>query len=867
MPPVVNIVAPDGRTRAVEVDSAEYKFAIDSGWVPESGAEAAGQAGTAFAQRGMDLPGAGILAGAAAVARGVTGGLSDVALDQLGGGEFFGELRDAHPYASLGGEVLGAITPTGIGGLAARAGERVAARIGGEGVGAALARTAVKGGTEGAIQGIGTGISQVSLADDPLSVEQIASVLSSNALLGGGVGGGLNVVGKGLDLTLSKASKKLREFGDRATTVAETATPATFPGAPTYNELPPPKLTKSGKPSKRSPAVVREMRVGDLDDVKLARLRELSKEGKAVDTMERLELAHTARLEAVNSKGKLPASHGLNKPIDLVMGPDGDLRLVDGYVRLSSLPRAANIKVRIRAGDATAGARPPAIADNFADLDAKAIREAQQAEREAIEAARVADRPMIADDIAAHRVDTKDEKLFLATESTPPKIKGKRAAPLTDEQRELAAARKVHLDADRQIDRLLTNPKDLAANPGQALRALRQEEYALERIVEMSGQLAEPPKGKRATSLAAIPRALERNRALQQRIATLAGKPTSSRLVALEEAAQRLADKTAAAAAQDGAGGGLLGVAAAAAGPLPLVGGLIATGGRIGQSIKKAAGAVAKRTAGAIDAVLGAAKKGAPVLKRTPVIASKVLSSVVFAPPSSSGRERSADGESSLASLYKRRSAEIRSQTAFGPAGVPVMRPAARQQIADHLRAIAAIDPKLADRLESIRAHAIEFLAGKLPRRPDLDGVALANGGTDLWQPSDMEIRTWARYVAAVEDPGGVEERISDGSITPEDAEAYRAVYPERMASITTAIMSRLPTLQAKLPYHRRLALSIFTGVPIDPALDPRVLSVLQSQYVLEEGAEGGTQAPRAMPAFGSVRSQEKPTPAQERAG
>ena len=32
-------------------------------------------------------------------------------------------------------------------------------------------------------------------------------------------------------------------------------------------------------------------------------------------------------------------------------------------------------------------------------------------------------------------------------------------------------------------------------------------------------------------------------------------------------------------------------------------------------------------------------------------------------------------------------------------------------------------------------------------------------------------MRTWARYVAAVEDPGGVEERLAAGTVTPEDAE------------------------------------------------------------------------------------------------
>ena len=140
--------------------------------------------------------------------------------------------------------------------------------------------------------------------------------------------------------------------------------------------------------------------------------------------------------------------------------------------------------------------------------------------------------------------------------------------------------------------------------------------------------------------------------------------------------------------------------------------------------------------------------------------------------------------------------------------------------------------------------------------------------GPDNWRPSNMEMRQFARYAAAVEDPGAVEERLATGSVTPEDAEAYRTVYPERFNELTQAIIERLPSLQERLPYKKRLALSILTGVSVDPALDPQVLSLLQSTFADEPGTEGGTQAPMSKPSFGSVsKSPEEPTAAQKRAG
>jgi hypothetical protein len=48
--------------------------------------------------------------------------------------------------------------------------------------------------------------------------------------------------------------------------------------------------------------------------------------------------------------------------------------------------------------------------------------------------------------------------------------------------------------------------------------------------------------------------------------------------------------------------------------------------------------------------------------------------------------------------------------------------------------------------------------------------------------------------------------------------------------------------------------------------MDPRVLRILQGTFTAEEGSEGGTQAPRAQPQFGSVTKPEA-TPAQQRGG
>jgi hypothetical protein len=82
------------------------------------------------------------------------------------------------------------------------------------------------------------------------------------------------------------------------------------------------------------------------------------------------------------------------------------------------------------------------------------------------------------------------------------------------------------------------------------------------------------------------------------------------------------------------------------------------------------------------------------------------------------------------------------------------------------------------------------------------------------------------------------------------------------------AIYAAAPTLSKTLPLKRKIALSIFTGVPLIPALQPNILQVLQGTYRTEPGTAGGTQAQAAQPHFGalgSLKSADKPTPAQAR--
>lgn len=277
--------------------------------------------------------------------------------------------------------------------------------------------------------------------------------------------------------------------------------------------------------------------------------------------------------------------------------------------------------------------------------------------------------------------------------------------------------------------------------------------------------------------------------------------------------------------------------------------------GAMRQAIAKGA----RRTGEAVSAFAGGA---ASVAGSATPIASKILSEVSYGPAAEKAAAMGAP--TSLPALYTARTNEIKAQTAYDQTGVPRIRPAARQAIADRLHPIRVADPVLADRLETLAVRRMEYLSSLLPRRPDFGGLQT---GPDRYHPPDMMMRSFARSAAAVEDPGGVEERVAHGTVTPEDAAAYWGVYPERARHYQQQVMMQLPSLQKTLPYQKRLSLGIFTGIPVDPSMNPKVLAMLQGQFPAEDGSDGGTAAPKAAPQFGSIKkSVDQPTPAQHRA-
>ena len=362
----------------------------------------------------------------------------------------------------------------------------------------------------------------------------------------------------------------------------------------------------------------------------------------------------------------------------------------------------------------------------------------------------------------------------------------------------------------------------------------------------------------RREALDAVPDMLEQNLAIREAI-----DESMKKKGALDGLAQQAATSYGVAAVTGLLPGGMLGAAGAMIAPRIVPRLTQKLDDLVTKRLARAGAEAADRTSLAVARVLSAGEKTRRAAAPASTLgATKILQSVSYSPelPASQTRQYAPTGDK-LTQAFRNREQEILSQVQAVAPGEYRMRPAARQEVSARLAGARAVDPVLADRIETLVARRVEYLASKMPRRPDHVAMTV---GPDRWRPSDMQMRQFARHVQAVEDPNSVIERAADGKVTMADVEALREVYPEQLRDLQRQIVEQLPQVRESLPYEKRLAISILTGVPVVPATDPRILRVLQAQYATEPGTDGGAHAPQAKPQFGSV-SRQALTPAQER--
>lgn len=139
--------------------------------------------------------------------------------------------------------------------------------------------------------------------------------------------------------------------------------------------------------------------------------------------------------------------------------------------------------------------------------------------------------------------------------------------------------------------------------------------------------------------------------------------------------------------------------------------------------------------------------------------------------------------------------------------------------------------PATAESMGGVLTRAVQFLASKVPRVPE-QPMGEVKSMHRPFRPAATEVARFARYLAAVEDPGGVLEDMAGGAVTREAVEAMEQVYPALWGELRAKLVERLAAAGSKLDYQQRLKLGQVLGLPaVDAASSPQALAALQGNF------------------------------------
>lgn len=143
--------------------------------------------------------------------------------------------------------------------------------------------------------------------------------------------------------------------------------------------------------------------------------------------------------------------------------------------------------------------------------------------------------------------------------------------------------------------------------------------------------------------------------------------------------------------------------------------------------------------------------------------------------------------------------------------------------------------PNIVANAEVKGINAINFLNSKLPRQKSEFGVI-----NRPFRPTSQQLAKFARYAEIVENPKAALQHLQAGTLTKENVEALKAVYPEIYKQVVSTAATYIDKYGAKLPYNKKVQLGLVLGVPIDASMTTKALRNFQSGYLQQPDQNSG---------------------------
>lgn len=146
-------------------------------------------------------------------------------------------------------------------------------------------------------------------------------------------------------------------------------------------------------------------------------------------------------------------------------------------------------------------------------------------------------------------------------------------------------------------------------------------------------------------------------------------------------------------------------------------------------------------------------------------------------------------------------------------------------------------DPDLIAATVEFRTKQIAYLDKVRPQEPPPSPFR-----REPWKPDKQAAADFARRYAVAMDPTVALEQVAQRTLTPEAAEAYRAVYPGLYAQTQQRLLEQATKLKTTLPRQQLTRMSILFDLPLDDALAPDALALTQGSHATPAAPAGASQ-------------------------
>lgn len=142
--------------------------------------------------------------------------------------------------------------------------------------------------------------------------------------------------------------------------------------------------------------------------------------------------------------------------------------------------------------------------------------------------------------------------------------------------------------------------------------------------------------------------------------------------------------------------------------------------------------------------------------------------------------------------------------------------------------------PTVTAAAEATGLRGMQFLASKMPRQVTVPGII-----PKKYTPTTQERAKFMRYAEVVQDPKTALRNFQKGTLSKENVEALKVVYPEFYKRMSDKTMQFISLHGEKLPYNKKVQLGTMLNLPVDSSLQPENIRRLQSGFA----AQGGDQS------------------------